>query len=45
MRRFLYKAVKTCGGNIRILSLRRLDTVPIPEADFSLEAALKAWQL
>jgi DNA-binding NtrC family response regulator len=38
-KRKLAHEMKICDGHIRILSLRRHDTGPIPEADFSLEAS------
>lgn len=38
-KRKLAHEMKICRGHMRILSLRRHDTGPIPEADFSLDAA------
>jgi DNA-binding response OmpR family regulator len=31
--------IKVCDEHIRLLSLRRHDTAPLPEADFSLDAS------
>ncbi|HKW74142.1 MAG TPA: hypothetical protein VJN64_01340 [Terriglobales bacterium] len=38
-KRKLAYEIKRCGAEIQLLSLQRHDSVPLPEADFSMDAA------